>query len=75
MSVEVVSLGCRLNLSESESLRALLAGMADGVLVVGADGIVRFDNPAARELFGEHARLNFPDGIDAYLEHQARVAA
>jgi hypothetical protein len=23
---------------------------------------------AARELFGEHARLNFPDGIDAYLE-------
>jgi hypothetical protein len=23
---------------------------------------------AARELFGEHARLNFPDGVDAWLE-------
>jgi hypothetical protein len=27
---------------------------------------------AAHELFGEHARLNFPDGIDAYLEREAR---
>jgi hypothetical protein len=26
---------------------------------------------AARELFGEHARLNFPDGIDAALERAA----
>jgi hypothetical protein len=26
---------------------------------------------AARELFGEHARPNFPDGIDAWLEAQA----
>jgi hypothetical protein len=25
---------------------------------------------AARELFGEHARLNFPDGIDAFLERE-----
>ena len=33
MSVEVVSLGCRLNLSESESLRALLAGGEDLVVV------------------------------------------
>lgn len=32
MSVEVISLGCRLNLSESESLRAMLA--AEGDLVV-----------------------------------------
>lgn len=37
---------------------------------------------AARELFGEHARLNFPDGVDAYLaaenchdEGDARAAA
>jgi hypothetical protein len=26
---------------------------------------------AARELFGEHARLNFPDGVDAFLEAEA----
>jgi hypothetical protein len=26
---------------------------------------------AARELFGEHARLNFPDGADAWLERAA----
>ena len=25
---------------------------------------------AARELFGEHARLNFPNGIDAALAEQ-----
>ena len=33
MTVEVVSLGCRLNLSESESLRRLLAGERDLVVV------------------------------------------
>lgn len=33
MSVEVVSLGCRLNLSESECLRALLAGSDDLIVV------------------------------------------
>ena len=30
---------------------------------------------AARELFGEHARPNFPDGIDARLEREAADAA
>jgi hypothetical protein len=30
---------------------------------------------AARELFGEHARLNFPDGVDARLESDAAAAA
>jgi hypothetical protein len=29
---------------------------------------------AARELFGEHARLNFPDGVDARLEAEAARA-
>ncbi|MDP9056685.1 MAG: MiaB/RimO family radical SAM methylthiotransferase [Pseudomonadota bacterium] len=33
MSVEVVSLGCRLNLAESESLRGLLAGEDDLVVI------------------------------------------
>jgi hypothetical protein len=30
---------------------------------------------AARELFGAHARLNFPDGIDAYLDREAQDLA
>jgi hypothetical protein len=25
---------------------------------------------AARQWFGEHARLNFPDGVDAWLERE-----
>ena len=33
MSAEVVSLGCRMNLSESESIRAMLAGIDDLVVV------------------------------------------
>ena len=33
MSVEVISLGCRLNLSESEELRDMLAGEADLVVI------------------------------------------
>ena len=30
---------------------------------------------AARDLFGEHARLNFPNGIDAWLdaEHSRQI--
>lgn len=28
---------------------------------------------AARDLFGEHARLNFPDGVDARLEREAEL--
>jgi hypothetical protein len=30
---------------------------------------------AARELFGEHARLNFPDGVDAFLAAETAKAA
>ena len=33
MGVEVISLGCRMNLSESERMRALLAAEADLVVV------------------------------------------
>ena len=33
MSVEVISLGCRMNLAESEGLRAMLAGGEDLVVV------------------------------------------
>jgi hypothetical protein len=30
---------------------------------------------AARQFFGEHARLNFPDGVDAWLEKEFRTEA
>ena len=33
MSAEVISLGCRLNLSESENLRAMLAGEDNLVII------------------------------------------
>ena len=29
---------------------------------------------AARELFGEHARTNFPDGVDAWLSKEAHAS-
>jgi len=33
MSVEVVSLGCRMNLAESERIKAMLAGQSDVVVI------------------------------------------
>jgi signal transduction histidine kinase len=36
-------------------LRAIVERMADGVIIVGLDGIIRFANPAAEELFGRSA--------------------
>lgn len=41
-----------------------------GLYVREEEAALAYDD-AARELFGEHARLNFPDGVDAWLEAQA----
>jgi signal transduction histidine kinase len=38
--------------SDQKSLRAIVEGMADGILIVGLDGVIRFSNPAAQQLFG-----------------------
>src|SRR5688572_22501480 len=38
--------------SEHASLRAIVERMADGIVIVGLDGVVRFSNPAAQQLFG-----------------------
>ena len=37
---------------EREQLRSIVAQLADGIVIVGMDGIVRFANPAAEHLFG-----------------------
>jgi threonylcarbamoyladenosine tRNA methylthiotransferase MtaB len=78
VSVEVVSLGCRLNLAESESLRALLAGERD-VVVVNSCAVtgeaVRQTRQAIRK-----ARRNWPDarllvtGCAAEVEREALAA-
>jgi signal transduction histidine kinase len=52
--------------SEQASLRAIVERMADGIVVVGLDGVIRFSNPAAQRLFGRSSEdldgtnLGFP---------------
>jgi signal transduction histidine kinase len=41
--------------SDHTSLRAIVEQMADGIVIVGVDGVVRFSNPAAQRLFGRSA--------------------
>jgi hypothetical protein len=41
-----------------------------GMYVREEEAALAYDR-AARELYGEHARLNFPDGIEAWLEREA----
>jgi hypothetical protein len=49
----------------SDARTKYLGGFSDEIAAAEA-----YDE-AARRLFGEHAQLNFPDGIDAYLAHIA----
>jgi signal transduction histidine kinase len=41
--------------ADGSGLRAIVERMADGVIIVGLDGIIRFANPAAEQLFGRSA--------------------
>jgi signal transduction histidine kinase len=41
--------------SEQVRLRSIVERMADGIVIVGLDGIIRFTNPAAQQLFGRTA--------------------
>jgi signal transduction histidine kinase len=41
--------------SEQVSLRSIVERLADGLIIVGLDGIIRFANPAAERLFGRTA--------------------
>ena len=42
--------------SEQVRLRTIVERMADGIVIVGLDGVIRFANPAAEKLFGPGAR-------------------
>jgi signal transduction histidine kinase len=52
--------------TEKERLVAIVERMADGIVILGMDGSIRFANPAAEELFGRRLRdltgsaLGFP---------------
>ena len=52
--------------TEKERLVAIVERMADGIVILGMDGAIRFANPAAEELFGRQLRdltgsaLGFP---------------
>ena len=41
---------------EQQQLRAIVTQLPDGIVIVGADGFVRFANPAAAHLFGRSAQ-------------------
>jgi signal transduction histidine kinase len=41
---------------EQRQLRSIVAQLADGIVIVGADGLIRFANPAAEHLFGRSVR-------------------
>jgi len=41
---------------EQRQLRAIVAQLADGIVIIGADGLIRFANPAAEHLFGRSAQ-------------------
>jgi signal transduction histidine kinase len=41
--------------SEQVSLRSIVERLADGLVIVGLDGMIRFANPAAERLFGRTA--------------------
>jgi signal transduction histidine kinase len=41
--------------STQVGLRSIVERMADGIVIVGLDGVIRFTNPAAEQLFGRTA--------------------
>lgn len=78
MTAEVVSLGCRLNLSESETLRAMLAG-ADDLIVVNSCAVTAEAVRQTRQAIRRARRLR-PDarllvtGCAAETEREALAA-
>jgi signal transduction histidine kinase len=56
-------------------LRSIVERMADGVVVVGFDGVIRFANPAAEQLFGRSMEelLETPFGFPAVAGETAEI--
>jgi threonylcarbamoyladenosine tRNA methylthiotransferase MtaB len=79
VTVEVVSLGCRLNLSESEELRGLLAGGDEELIVVNSCAVTTEAVRQTRQAI-RRARRNRPDarllvtGCAAEIERDALAA-
>ncbi len=42
--------------AEEQRLRAIIEQLADGIVIIGIDGVIRFANPAAEQLFARSAR-------------------
>jgi PAS domain-containing protein len=42
--------------NEQRRLRSVVEQMADGIMVVGGDGLIRYANPAAEQVFGRPAQ-------------------
>lgn len=47
----------------TDGLRDLIEGTADGIMVVDAEGVVRYGNPSAREMFNRRDLEGTPFGI------------
>src|SRR4051812_12479109 len=66
----------RANAEDERRLREIIEQLADGIVIVAADGRIRFANPAAEQLFARSARtlvgtdLGFPiaNGTPAEIE-------
>src|SRR5215211_6731261 len=48
---------------DEERLRSIVERMADGIIVVNVDGVIRFANPAAERLFARSSR----ELVDTYF--------
>lgn len=61
--------------AEQVGLRSIVERMADGIVVIGLDGIIRFANPAAEQLLGRPARklLGTDFGFPAVVGESAEV--
>ena len=62
------------NRVDESRLRSIVDQMADGVVIVNRDGIIRFANPAAERLFGrscdelKNRELGFPVVVSGTAE-------